>query len=261
MSEASQEKPLAGKGIVVTRPARQAASLAAAVRAAGGNALLFPVIEIADIDDARPLIAIADRLDQFEWAIFVSPNAVNKALSLITARRTLPPRLAFAAVGRGSARELKNFGIVDAIAPARFDSEALLEMPQFEHIAGKRVVIFRGVGGRELLGDALAARGAIVEYAECYRRVRPQADPAPLLQAWARAELHAITATSSEGLHNLCAMVGASGRPWLKKTPVFVPHPRIAATARELDLGIVVETAQGDDGLVQGLQRWFAARA
>ena len=64
---------------MVTRPAHQAAHLAESIRAAGGNALLFPVIEIADIEDARPLLALIDRLDEFDWAIFVSPNAVNKA--------------------------------------------------------------------------------------------------------------------------------------------------------------------------------------
>ena len=150
MSEASKDNPLAGKGIVVTRPARQAAHLASSIRAAGGTALLFPVIEIADVEDPRPLYALIDRLDAFEWAIFISPNAVNKALTAITARRGLPPRLAFAAIGGATTRELKNFGVAQVLAPARFDSEALLEMPQFQNIAGKHVVIFRGVGGREI---------------------------------------------------------------------------------------------------------------
>ncbi len=260
MNEASKDNPLAGKGIVVTRPAHQAAPLAALIRAAGGTALRFPVIEIVDIEDPRPLYALIDRLDAFEWAIFISPNAANKALAAITARRGWPPRLAVAAVGRASVRELNNFGVMEVLAPARFDSEGLLETPPLKNIAGKHVAIFRGVGGREMLGNALTARGAIVEYAECYRRVRPRVDPASLLEAWARDELHAITVTSSEGLRNFCELVGPRGRPWMLKTPVFAPHPRIAATARELDFATVVETAQGDDGLMQGLREWFGAR-
>jgi uroporphyrinogen-III synthase len=258
MSDANKGKPLAGKGIVVTRPARQAAHLAQLIRAAGGKPILFPVIEIVAVDDLQPLIALIDRLDEFDLAVFISPNAVNKAMNLIKARRALPPRLRLAAIGRGSVRELKHFGLTDVIAPARFDSEALLELPELQDIAGRRVVIFRGDGGRELFGDTLAARGATVEYAECYRRGRPRADAAPLLKAWARNELHAITVTSSEGLHNLFDLVGKLGQSWFRKTPLFVPHPRIEQTARELGLVNVVLTGQGDDGLAQGLTQWFA---
>ena len=259
MSEAGTAKTLAGKVIVVTRPAHQAAHLAGLIRAEGGDPLLFPVIEIVGLDDTRPLLALIDRLDDFDWAVFASPNAVSRALNLVRARRALPARLRFAAVGRGSVRELNLCGVTAVIAPARFDSEALLELPQMQDVEGKRIAIFRGEGGRELLGDTLTARGASVEYAACYRRGRPRIDAAPLLQAWARDELHAITVTSSEGLQNLFALVGAAGQLRLRKTPLFVPHPRIGETAGELGLAAVVVTAQGDDGIVQGLQQWFAA--
>jgi len=262
MSEATQVQPLSGKGIVVTRPAHQAAHLAELIRAAGGRAILFPVIEIVEVGDLQPLLALIDRLDEFDLAIFISPNAVNKAMNLIKARRALPPHLQLAAIGRSGVRELRHFGITAVIAPAaRFDSEALLELPALRDVAGKRIVIFRGDGGRELLGDTLTARGAAIEYAECYRRGRPQLDAAPLLKAWARNEVHAITGTSSEGLRNLFDLVGKLGQSWLKKTPLFVPHPRIEQAARELGLATVVLTAQGDEGLVQGLEQWFAVHA
>ena len=256
--DGANRRPLEGRGIVVTRPAHQAARLAELIGAAGGRAILFPVIEIIEVGDLQPLLALIDRLDEFDLAIFISPNAVNKAMHLIKARRELPPRLQFAAIGRSGVRELRHFGVTTVIAPAaRFDSEALLELPALRDVAGKRIVIFRGDGGRELLGDTLTARGAAIEYAECYRRGRPQLDAAPLLKAWARNELHAITGTSSEGLHNLFDLVGEPGQPWLRKTPLFVPHPRIEQTARELGLATVVLTAQGDEGLVQGLAQWF----
>jgi uroporphyrinogen-III synthase len=257
---ADVRRPLEGRGIVVTRPAHQAAHLAELIRAAGGRAILFPVIEIVEVGDLRPLLALIDRLDEFDLAIFISPNAVSKAMNLIRARRTLPPHLKLAAIGASGVRELKRFGVPAVIAPAaRFDSEALLELPALQDVAGRRIVIFRGDGGRELLGDTLTARGAAIEYSECYRRGRPQLETAPLLKAWARNELHAITGTSSEGLHNLFDLVGKLGHAWLRKTPLFVPHPRIEQTARELGLATVVLTAQGDEGLVRGLAQWFAA--
>jgi uroporphyrinogen-III synthase len=88
--------------------------------------------------------------------------------------------------------------------------------------------------------------------------VRPSSDCQPLLEAWARGEIHAIMVTSGEALRNLFAMVGTLGRPWLLKTPVFVPHERIAAVARELGIASVVVTQQGDEGLVGGLIGYFA---
>ena len=254
-------KPLAGKGIVVTRPAHQAEGFASLIRSAGGKALLYPVIEIRDIEDPRALNALIDGLDAYDVAIFISPNAASKAMGLIAARRALPPTLAVAAIGSASERELARFGVSGVILPpARADSEALLDLPQLLDAAGKRVIIFRGVGGRGHLGDTLAARGARVEYAECYRRARPDADPAPLLEAWRRGALHAVTVTSVEGLANLIEMAGAEGRERLAGTPVFAPHPRIAQAARERGLAAAIVTKAGDEGMVEGLIDYFQGR-
>jgi len=250
---------LAGRRVVVTRPAGQSAHMAALIRAAGGEPVLFPALEIFDAEDLQPVLALIDRLDAFDLAIFISANAVNKALALVQARRAWPAGLRVATLGRGSERELRRSGFSAVIAPSeRFDSEALLDRPELKDVQGKRVVIFRGDGGRELLGDTLSARGAVVEYCECYRRGRPQADVAPLLALAARHELDALTVTSSEGLANLYDMLGDAGRQCLQQTPLFAPHERIAAAARALGVQTVVLTGPGDEGLVAGLAAFFA---
>ena len=250
---------LAGRRVVVTRPAGQTAHMAALIRAAGGEPVLFPALEILDAEDLQPLIALVDRLDAFALAIFVSANAVDKALALVQARRAWPTGLRVATIGRGSERALERHGFSAVIAPGeRFDSEALLELPELYDVNGKRVVIFRGDGGRELLGDTLIARGAAVEYAECYRRGRPKTDTAPLLALWEQRRFDALTVTSSEGLANLHDMLGDAGRQWLKQTPLFAPHERIAAAARALGVQTVVLTGPGDEGLVAGLAAFFA---
>ena len=250
--------PLAGRGIVVTRPVAQAGPLAEMIRAAGGTPIIFPVLEILDTADIQPLADAIDRLDSFDLAIFISPNAVLRAMNQIAARRAWPDGLRAAAIGKGSVKELKRFGIFEVIAPTRvYDSERLLELPQLQAVTGQRIVIFRGEGGRELLGDTLAARGASVEYVECYRRARPRTDAAPLLRAWARNEVHAVIVTSSEGLRNLFEMIGKLGQSWLRRTPLLVPHARIAVAARELGCTNIVESAPGDDGLFETLQQLF----
>lgn len=255
------ELPLRGMGILVTRPAHQAGHLADLIAAAGGEAILFPTLEILGAADPSAANRLIDRLDQFDLAIFISPNAVNKGMELIRAKRDLPPGLAIAAIGRGSRKELERHGVKRVIAPpSQFDSEGLLELPKFQDMRGKRVVIFRGDGGREMLGDTLAARGAQVEYAECYRRAKPEADAAPLLRRWAKDGVQAVTVTSGESLHNLFELLGEAGQQWLRKTPLFAPHEKIAATARSAGIEQVWATATGDEGLVTGLIEWWKHR-
>jgi uroporphyrinogen-III synthase len=236
---------LAGRHVVVTRPAGQAAHFATALSEAGAIPVLFPVLEIRDIEDPAPLLDVAIRLDGYDLAVFVSPNAIQKALAVVLARRSWPAGLRVATIGKSSERELAAKGIRNVISPPlRFDSEALLELPEMLDVAGKRVIIFRGDGGRETLGDTLKARGASVEYLTCYRRGRPKLDPAPLLKLWEQGRLDAVTLTSSEGL---------------RKTPAFVPHARIAEQARVLGLTKVIPTDPGDDGLMAGLVQYFAS--
>jgi uroporphyrinogen-III synthase len=245
---------LAGRRIVVTRPAGQNERLAEMIRAEGGEPIVFPVLEILDLEDTRALVAVADRLDEYDLAVFISPNAVDKALNVIGARREWPQGLRAATIGRASERALARYGVTDVIAPSgRFDSEALLALPQLADVQGWRVVVFRGDGGRELLGDTLRERGATVDYIECYRRVRPNADIEPLLKRWGRGEVDAVTVSSSEGLRNLYDMLGKLGQAWLKRTPLLAPHARIAENARALGCERVIETGPADEGLCAGL--------
>jgi uroporphyrinogen-III synthase len=255
--------PLAGRGIVITRPREQAGGLAALVTAAGGNALLFPAIEIVDAPDLAPLAALLDRLEEFDLAVFISPSAVQKSLNLLHRRRgdaPWPAKLRVAAVGRGSRRELERHGLRDVIAPvAHADSEALLAMPELQDMGGRRVIVFRGEGGRELLGDTFTARGAEVVYAECYRRVRPGDDPGPLLKAWARGGVHAVTVSSAGGLASFFDMLGKLGQGWLRATPVFVSHERVAAEAARLGITKVRVAGPADEEMHAALVAYFAA--
>lgn len=250
--------PLAGKHIVVTRPAGQSVHLAEALQKLGAHPILFPVLTICDLDDTKPLRDIALRLDDFDFAVFISPNAVDKSLGQVLRQRGWPPQVRAATVGESSEHALARHGITNVLTPrGRFDSEALLELPELQNVAGRRIVIFRGDGGRELLGDVLRERGAEVEQVACYRRGKPRNNGAVLLKHWEDRTLDAVTVTSSEGLRNLHEMVGKLGQAWLRKTPLFVPHTRIGAQASQLGHGAIHLTGSGDDGLVTGLIEYF----
>lgn len=244
---------LSGKTILVTRPQEQAEALNGLIRAAGGLPVTFPVIEIKPPAHPARLDGLLARLDQFDLAIFVSPTAVARAWDSITATRRWPNNLRVAAVGQGSARALNERGILDVIAPAaKSDSEALLALPALQDVAGKRVVIFRGEGGRELLAQTLCERGAQVEYAECYRRAKPAPDIAPLLAQ----PFSAIVLTSRESLLNFRELLGAAW-PQFKPLPVFVPHERIAAACHEQGMDNVHIAAGGDAGMTQAMIKFF----
>jgi uroporphyrinogen-III synthase len=259
----SEARPLSGVGVVVTRPAHQADAFCARIEALGGRAIRFPVLEILEPKDLHGLLEIIERLEDFDLAVFISPNAVNKALNLIKARRTWPAGLQVAAIGKRSAQELKRHGLPPQIQPgSRFDSEALLAQPELQDVAGKRIVIFRGDGGREVLGDTLRARGAEVTYANAYRRGRPEIDNSALMYHWSRGELDIITVTSAEGLHNLFDMVGKLGQMWLRKTPLVVGSERIAAAVADLGFKTppVVAGDPSDEAMLDALLKWARNR-
>lgn len=252
-----ETRPLSGRRIVVTRPLDQCAPLAAAIRALGGEALIFPVLSIAPVSDPERVAAVGARLGEFALAVFVSPNAIEHAFAALGAC-PWPAGLAVAAIGATSEQALAARGFSAVIAPReRQDSEALLALAplQAEALRGRRVVVFRGDGGRELLGETLAARGARVEYVTCYHRSRPSPGAADLA-LWRDGAIDAVTLTSSEGLRNLWDLLDDAGRARLAGLPVLVPHARIAEEARRLGLARVTLTGPGDTGLAEGLARF-----
>jgi uroporphyrinogen-III synthase len=232
---------LSGRTILVTRPRAQAAGLARLIEQAGGQAHLFPAIEIEEV----PPPAALGRLEEFDLAIFVSPTAVAKVMPHV---RKLPR---VAAVGAGTRRQLEKHGVTDVIAPSTgADSEALLAVPELQKPAGMRIAILRGDGGRALLGETLAVRGARVEHVTCYRRLRPQAPARP----WRTGELAAVTVSSGQGLANLFEVLDAA---LLRSTPLFVPHARIAEQARALSAREVVLAGHSDEDMLAALVAYF----
>jgi uroporphyrinogen-III synthase len=251
--------PLSGRGVVITRPREHALALAERIGAAGGDPILFPTIEVLPPENQDAAARIVARLEGFQLAIFVSPTAVMRGHALVSASRSWPEGLRVAAVGAGTAKALAERGFRDVISPeGEADSEALAALAELRELRGRAVVIFRGQGGREWLGRELEARGARVEYAECYRRARPQADVRPLLARWQTGAVEAVSITSAEGLANFFAMLGPTGGRYLRATPVFVPHPRIEAAARDRDVREIIVTGRGDERTVAEIAAFFA---
>ena len=139
------------------------------------------------------------------------------------------------------------------------DSEALLALAPLQQVAGRRIVIFRGVGGREYLADTLRRRGARVSYIECYRRIKPEIEAAPLLGLLTTGKPHAVVVASTEALANLVDAVPQALRALLFAVPLFVVHSRIARVGTELGFKQVL--VAGDAGLFEALLLGLSGRS
>lgn len=247
---------LNGLAVLVTRPQHQAAHFCQLIEIAGGRAVRFPVIEIVDIEDRTKLQQQINQLDRYDYAIFISPNAAEKAIEIITKKRGFPQRLKRVAIGGKTAQQMQKLGYpAEAFSSSGYDSEALLALPEMQRVAGRKIMIFRGGSGRKLLGDTLRSRGAEVEYADVYRRVKP----APTEQLGSMLEkVDVVAVTSNEGLQNLHGMADKVARIQLREKPLLAGGRRVVELAARLEFNAAIIQAgnPSDSGMLDALCQW-----
>jgi len=223
-------RPLAGITVVVTRPRAQAARFATLASEAGATPLLLPALEIEPVEiDAGARARLAP--DSFDWTIYTSANSVESSLRQLPR----PTRTRIAAVGRGTARALAEHGVVVHAVPATTaDSEGLLALDAFASVAGRRILILKGEGGRTLLREELERRGAAVVTGDLYRRVRAAPDAVALADLGRALDSGAVVVavTSAESLAALLAAIPDARLSRLRDATLLVPGERVAAAAR-----------------------------
>lgn len=234
---------LSGYRVLVTRPARQADELVAAIESVGGEAIRFPVIQIV----ARNPAVVAQELASLpkpDIAIFVSRNAVDYGLSAFR-----NSDVCIAAVGPTTKAALEAAGSDVAISvDTGFDSEHLLTHPALIDVRDKAVTVVRGESGRELLADTLRIRGANVSYLSAYRGEMRRASPGEveaLDKRWCGGGIDCVTTMSVETLKNLLCQLPPSSLERLRQTPLVAPGARVIQTAMELVPGISGVMASG----------------
>ncbi len=253
---------LNGFGIAVTRPVDQAGRLCQSIEQQDGITILFPLIAIAPLDDYREFEQTIAKLESATWAIFISTNAVDNAMPRIIKKfGNVPENLKFAAIGHQTAKQLGLYGVHNVLTPhTRFDSETLLALAEMHDVADQTVMIFRGVGGREILADTLKARGAKIIFAESYRRVNPQTNCVELDQLWLKQQLHAIVVTSSEAMRHLLQMTHNGNDPWIRNIQICVNHARIAEETDAIGLQVHIAEASGDEAMLACLYQALAKK-
>jgi len=245
--------------VLVTRPAAQAAVWVERLRERGIDAEALPLFEIAAVDDPTPVRAAWQAIDAFRLVVFVSSNAVEQFFAERPPAQAWPDGTVAGAPGPGTADALRAAGcpqeaIVSPAAGApQFDSEALWDRLRGRDWRDSRVLVVRGDGGRDWLADRLVEAGAQVETVAAYRRL------APSFTGRARDRLDAALAdegavwlfSSSEAIANLARAAGEGG--W-RSARAVATHPRIAARARGLGFGVVLEAGAAIDAVVACIQ-------
>lgn len=256
-----------GMRVLVTRPAGQAEGLIAALEALGAEVSHVPLLsieaippaEVANVEQSEQLRireCIA-KLDQYHKLVFISTNAVAEGFAWIKRYWSqLPLGPSCYAIGAATAAALQQHDCSVSYPLQAMNSEALLAMQDFQHINGQRVLIFRGVGGREHLAASMRERGAEVDYCEVYRR-RALGIEAQKLHDLLQQPL-VLSVTSVETLEALWQAAQQAGveRKILKQA-LLVPSVRVAQKAQSLNFTSIIQAENaGTAALCAALQNW-----
>ena len=162
-----ERRPLHGLSVAVTRARAQASALAARLRELGAAVVEAPAIRTRSLDASScrtggRTTSCASR----------RPNGVQRAVRAAAPPGSTParsPGATVAAIGPGTARALKEGGIVADVVPDRAVAEGLVEALAGLRSAGRSSCAARE--GRDVLPDALRARGASVDVVALYETV------------------------------------------------------------------------------------------
>lgn len=257
MTEA--DGPLAGAGVLVTRPEHQAHTLMARVAETGGRPLACPVLAIEWLDDEIARSRLAG-LAEDDWLVAVSPNAVDALARLVRDHDLDLPALRYAAVGRGTADALQRAGLPVTAIPARGEgAAALLADPAFRDLAGRRVAICRGEGGRRILDQGVKEGGGEPVPVTLYRRVvrRPDVEQ---LEGWLDGDALDIVMVSSGGaVKALMDDLPASLAEALSRCPVVAPSERVLKKAARAGFSgpLLRAASAGDEAMVATAVDWW----
>lgn len=159
--------------LVVTRPAGQERSLCDTLTRLGHDVVHMPLMAIEPVSLDQPALrqCLLD-LDCYHKVISISANATRLGLEAVDEFwPQMPVGIEWFAVGPTSAEALIQSGLSTTVPDERYDSEGLLALPGLQQIEHEKILIWRGIGGREVLANSLRQRGAQVSYAELYHRV------------------------------------------------------------------------------------------
>jgi uroporphyrinogen-III synthase len=221
---------LKGLSVLVTRPAQQAEPFCELLASHQANIYRFPVMQVVPAPDQQAIVARMRSVLPVSKIIFISANAVMHGIPLLeVADKGFATDAQLVAIGSATTKSLEQMGYVPRITPREpFNSEALLSLPQMEHVAGESILLVKGQGGRGMLNNKLRERGAIVHEVELYSREKANPDPA-VFNDFMTAANPVVAITSVTGLEYLFDLLDEEQAHWARNEARFlVPGDRVA---------------------------------
>ncbi len=237
-------RPLFGKRVLVTRTAEQSGSFSAMLEALGAEAVPCPVIEIVPPESWVELDREIARLDETDYLILTSTNAVEIFFARLQAAgkdvRALH-RSKVVAVGPKTAAAIAARGIHADLMPADYRAEGVVALLKEAGVTGKRILYPKAALARDLIPKELEAAGARVSAPLAYRTLAPKQLSDEVRQRLKNREIDAVTFTSSSTVTNLLDLLGAEATDLLAGLTIVSIGPLTTATAHKWGLTVTVE--------------------
>jgi len=245
---------LQGLRVLNTRPKQQAIPLAKAIEEAGGVSINLPMLDITPLENTwKNHVSI---LENFQCAIFTSPNAVHFFFSEISPR-VWPKNIKTLAIGQGTSQALIDKGFPAPICPKQADSEHLLMLNALQNINHQKILLIKGQGGRPLIHTTLTARGANVSTIEVYQRTRPQHHKKHTQALWHEDAVDIILITSETALVHLFALFDEQAHAWLCNKPYLVISERLRKAAYNLGINTIMVSSY--DHIIHQLESYSSS--
>jgi len=255
-----ERRPLLGRRIVVTRAPGVALGLAERLERLGAEAVIAPTIELREPRSYAALDRALAQADVYDWVVFTSAHGVEVFFARLAERGGDVRqfwRARLAAIGPGTAAALSRRGLRVEIVPAEFRAEALASALA-PHVSGRRVLLPRAEGARDVLPRSLAEAGAEVADVGTYRAGRPAGLPDRLLRLLDQRAIDAVTFTSSSTVRHFHALLGAEAANRMGPARAACIGPITADTARQCGFHVAIEAREYTiDGLATALVDYF----
>lgn len=259
-----EQRPLLGKGVVVTRAREQASDMAVLLAEQGAEVIQFPTIDIVPMEDDAPVRNAVAGLETYDWVIFTSVNGVARFFAVLAElgldARAFGKHTRLAAIGPATASAVRSNGLNPDFVPDKYVAESvaqgLLEVCERD-MSGQRVLLPRAAEARDVLPDTLRAHGATVDILPVYRTMPSSSRKEEVLERLEAGEIQCVTFASSSTVTNFLSLVPAETLKAHPEVKLACIGPVTRETLEKAGLRCDIEP---EDYTIPGLVRAVAER-
>ncbi len=230
---------LNGLRILNTRPLGQNLQLQEDILSSGGVSIALPALSIEPTPDTW--LNQLPNFVEIDIAIFISANAVSYFFeSLRNHGLAWPSSIQNIAIGKATGNMLSKYNVRLDEVPKIADSEHLLALESLQQVSNKKILLVKGVNGKQEIEHTLFKKQAILFSVDVYRRVLPCIEQELIDSLWHDDLVDIILFTSLQAMHHLFVLFGEVKTSWLCSKPCVVISERLAHEAYALGINTVL---------------------